>query len=222
MEKIDLEKIKEWTERFLTGQQEYLINELQPIYSTKGHLLDQPQRPTYQGNMDEVVSVSMNQQAVTRATASKTVLTTHGLGPCVSLVGYEPSAKVGFLTHYSSVTNVDQAFPNLLYQLYQTGLTHEEPNKFEVRIIGGWDPLDSLINKLRARLSGGTLFNMEIVGEEIGDLGNGRGRNVALDTRTGELFSYDPKLNPNDEGPSELECMQMLLPLPTGMVYTPN
>jgi len=179
------------------------------------------QRPEFSGNMDGVVDVSMNQQAVTRATDEKPVLATFGLGPCVALVGYEPSAKVGFLTHYSAGTEVDGSFPNLLATLYRIGLSHDSPTRFDVRLIGGWEgDVDKLIGELKTRVRHGTSFKMEIVEEDTGYVADGR--SVALDTRTGELFSYNPKKNPNTKIPNELERMQMLIPRPADLVYEPK
>ncbi|MDP3639732.1 MAG: hypothetical protein Q8R53_00830 [Nanoarchaeota archaeon] len=178
------------------------------------------QRPEFSGNMDDVVDVSMNQQAVTRATDAKPVLATFGLGPCVSLVGYEPSEKVGFLTHYSASTEVNNSFPNLLATLYRIGLSHDGPTRFEVRLVGGWEREDKLIQELKTRVRHGTMFNMEIVEEDTGYVEEGR--SVALDTRTGELFSYSPKNNPHTKIPDELEIMEMLIPCPADLVYSPR
>lgn len=181
---------------------------------------DGVQRPEFSGDMDGVVDVSMNQQAVTRATDAKPVLATFGLGPCVALVGYEPSAKVGFLTHYSASTEVAQSFPNLLATLYRIGLSHEAPTRFDVRLVGGWDNADKLIGELKTRVRHGTSFNMKILEEDTGYVADGR--SVALDTRTGELFSYNPQKNPNTKIPNELEQMQMLIPRPADLVYEPR
>ncbi len=178
------------------------------------------QRPEFLGDMGDVVEVSMNQQAVTRATDAKPVLATFGLGPCVALVGYEPSAKVGFLTHYSASTEVAGSFPNLLAILYRIGLSHETPTRFEVRLVGGWEKEDGLIRELKTRVRHGTSFNMKIVEEDTGCVDDGR--SVALDTRTGELFSYNPMNNPNTKMPDELEQMRMSIPRPADLVYNPR
>lgn len=178
------------------------------------------QRPEYTGSIGDVVEVDMNQQGVTRATDSKPVLATFGLGPCVSLVGYEPLAKVGFLTHYTSLTKVNDSFSELLWIFYKIGLSHDAPTRFEVRLVGGWEgSLDKLIGELKTRVRYGTMFNMEIVEEDTGYVGGGR--SVALDTRTGELFSYDPMKNPDKKIPTELEMMRMLIPRPADLVYEP-
>ncbi len=105
-------------------------------------------RPEFLGDITDVVEVYMNQQAVTRATDVKPILATFGLGTCVSLVGYEPNQRVGFLTHYTSLTEIDDSFPDLLWALYKLGLSHEAPTRFEVRLVGGWKKEDKYINKV--------------------------------------------------------------------------
>lgn len=179
------------------------------------------QRPKYSGNINDVVEVGMNQQGVTRASDNKPVLATLGLGPCVSLVGYEPNHRVGFLTHYTALTKVSDSFSGLLIVLYQLGLTDSAPTKFDVRLIGGWEREDELIRELRIKVMYGAFFNMKIVEEDTGYVGDGS-RSVALDTRTGKLFSYEPAWNPNRKRLDELEERRMLIRREADLVYQPK
>lgn len=179
------------------------------------------QRPEFQGDMEDVVEVDMNEQAVTRATDPKPVLATFGLGSCVALVGYEPSAKVGFLTHYSASTEVAGSFPTLLATLYRAGLSHEAPTRFEVRLVGGWEgDSDKLMSELETRVMFGTSFNMQIVERDTGYVE--QGRSIALDTRSGELFSYDPLKKPGRRSLSEFDKLRMLIERPADLVYEPK
>lgn len=179
------------------------------------------QRPEFQGDMEDVVEVGMNEQAVTQATDSKPVLATFGLAPCVALVGYEPSAKVGFLTHYSASTEVAGSFPELLATLYRARLSHEAPTRFEVRLVGGWKgDSDRLISELETRVMFGTSFNMQIAERDTGYVENGR--SIALDTRSGELFSYDPLKKQGRRSLSEFDKLRMLIKRPADLVYEPK
>ena len=182
-------------------------------------LKSKPKRPELSGDMAGVVEVRQKEQAVTRATDSKPILATFGLAACVSLVGYEERDRVGFLTHYDASTDLGESFTDILIALYKNGLTHNRPNRFDVRIVTGWgyDSDARIIDQLRTRVNGGTFFSMRVV-EEDTDY-EPQGKSIALDTRTGELFSYDAAKNPHTKDLTELERLRIVIPRKADMVY---
>src|SRR3989344_1943718 len=129
-------------------------------------------QPEYNGSYDHLVEVSMNEFAVTNTNASKPVLATYGLSPCVSLVGYSPEDKVGFLTHYYGCTDMGNSFGLLLYHiLKQLGKNpsdfSSDPTNFEVRLIGGYNGMsESLINSIRGRFHTRSDISMKLVEED--------------------------------------------------------
>jgi len=162
-----------------------------------------PTRPPYQGKYEEMVEVFQKEFAVTKKEDPKPVLTTYGLGPCIAIVGWSPKHKIGFLTHYDSSTELSSSFGRLLYKISQQ--LGSETSKFDVRIIGGYtNQSEQIIVFLKSRLNINEKIKMGVIEEDI--LGyHSLKRNVVLDTRTGETFSYNPKLNPNRREMTKLE-----------------
>ena len=151
-------------------------------------------RPPYGGDYEKMAEIFQREFGISRRDDSKPVLATYSLGPCVAMVGWSPEHKVGFLTHYDRSTELPSSFEGLLYITSQQleGVASE----FDVRIVGGQTDCVSserIIDFLKARLNMGKDIRMRLIEEETG--GYPTNRSIALDTRTGEVFSYDPKLN---------------------------
>lgn len=163
-------------------------------------------RPPYQGSYEEMAEVSQREFGVTRGDDSKPVLATYGLGPCVSMVGWSPEHKVGFLTHYDGLAELPGSFGSLLYRISQQ--LEGEASEFDVKIIGGQTgQSEQIIDFLKARLNMRKDIQMKLTEEETGGYTNNR--SIALDTRTGEVFSYDPKLNPHRREITDLDAMML-------------
>ena len=163
-------------------------------------------RPPYQRNYEEMAEVFQREFGVTRGDDSKPVLATYGLGPCVAMVGWSPKYKVGFLTHYDGLTELPGSFGSLLYRISQQ--LEGEASEFDVRIVGGQTgQSEQIIDFLKSRSNIREDIRMKLTEEETG--GYTSNRSIALDTRTGEVFSYDPKLNPHRREITELDKMRI-------------
>ncbi len=173
------------------------------------------QRPLFEGTIDEVVEVAMREQAVTKATDDKPVLATYGIGPCIALVGYDPVNKIGFLTHYTNATELKHSFTSLLCALNRAGCNYG----FDVRIVCN-DSFSSEkeIDLLRNLVEHRNLHGMRMVEEDLEPSGE-ISKSIALDTRTGEVFSYNPLEDPDREPYAELDGLRMLAPGSARMVY---
>lgn len=77
-----------------------------------------------------------------------------------------------------------------------------------------------LVEEIRTRVHHGTFFNMRIVEEDIKYTGNIK--NIALDTRTGNTFSYNPQKNSHTRPLSELDMLQKLIPREADLIYKPK
>lgn len=173
------------------------------------------EEPVYNNNMDDVVEVLQKEYAITNAEDEKPVLAASGLYACTALVGYDKETKVGFLAHYDLGTDVGVSFDNLAGELGQ--------GNYEVNIIGGENGFsEELVQSIRAEVNEND--NMIIVQEDV--LGHGHiypnDRSIALDTRTGEIFTYDPGLNPNARQDHDLELILAADFMPAVLHYSPE
>ena len=180
-------------------------------------------RPDYAGNMADVVEIGQREQGVTRATDPKPVLATFGIGPCVSLVGYSGERQTGFLTHYDGTIGLRHSFSELFFNLYRLG--HVDGDRFDVRLVGEHEGTsDGIMSGLKTAIQHGSCFNMQLVEEDTGYIEGSR--DIALDTRTGETFAYDPGKNPYRKQLSDLElklmCLRISHPGEVEFVYRPE
>ena len=168
-------------------------------FSTFSALLDDfrksIKRIEYNKEMEVVAEVFQKQQAVTRANCNKPVLATFGIGPCISIVGYEPISMIGFLTHYDSLTEIKESFTNLLIALYKAGA--KEENEFQVRLVSNFNSINKAdLELIKILLKHGTAFKMKLIEEDTRPSETDLCKSIALDTRSGEVYSYDPSKNP--------------------------
>lgn len=97
---------------------------------------------------------------------------------------------------------------------------------FDVRIIQG-NPSDSTVrNFLKSRISqpqgfGDKKINFNLVEEDISPNLEESGKSLALDTRTGEYFSYDANLNPARRKLTDLDIMVIFSGSRAQLVYSP-
>jgi chemotaxis receptor (MCP) glutamine deamidase CheD len=142
--------------------------------------------PEYQGKGDLVSIVSQGEQGITHADSEKPILATFGIGPCISVSGYDKEKSVGFLTHYDSLVEVLESM-----QQVSDGMPTQEL-QFDVSIIGSDDSTVSMYKEIKSALEQLSQGSMKFNVTEEDVFGN-VSRSVALDTRTGERFVYDPK-----------------------------
>lgn len=103
---------------------------------------------------------------------------------------------------------------------------HVDKDRFEVRLIsGGWQVSEQLLSSLKTAIRHGTSFNMQLV-EEDTSISMESSRSVALDTRSGEVFGYDPAKNSDRKQLSDLEfqlrSLRIGIPSQAELVYAPQ
>jgi len=167
-------------------------------------------RPCYVGNCDSIIEILAGEMAITRTTDPKPVIAIPGLGPCVSLIGYEPEQKYAFATHYHAWTSLSDSYGILLYNLSKYLPT--KPANFEVGIIGGWDNEPSskeIIDFFNRQLNVRKDISMNLIEEDTG--GDMAVRNIAIDSRNGIKYDYDRNINPYRRGYDESQKEQLSL-----------
>jgi hypothetical protein len=143
-------------------------------------------------NYKYLVDIGQREFGITKARDRKPILATYGLATCVGFVGWSPEQKVGFLAHYDALTKLPESFDYLIDCVLKQ--SQNKSPEFDVRLIGGWDESDSIIEFLKSNLNQNRKIKMNLIEEDIGR--SGLVKSVALDTRTGKTYSYFPKLNP--------------------------
>lgn len=142
--------------------------------------------PEYQDKSDLVSLIFPGEQGITRADSIKPILATFGLGPCISVSGYDKERSVGFLTHYHSLVEILESMQQVVNAMPIQEL------QFDVSIIGSDSFTVSMYKEIKfvlEQLSQG-LMKFKVTEEDVLDSVK---RSVALDTRTGERFVFDPK-----------------------------
>ena len=147
------------------------------------------QENIYPGSLDDVVEIIQTQVGITCSKDKKPVLATYGVASCISLIGYEPNLKRGFLAHLDSLTNeVSQTIVGNLSKF-------PENQNYELCLIGG----NSLTNKdyVQKIIDSFTKnhFNSQIkfkiVKNDLFKDDESGSKSGALDTRTGKIYEYD-------------------------------
>jgi chemotaxis receptor (MCP) glutamine deamidase CheD len=153
-------------------------------------------RTHFSGDYTKVLEILQRESGITTSENEKSVLATYSLGPCVAVAGWSPEYKLGFLTHFDGNTKLDESFSELYYNLLQK--VGNESTEFDVRIVGGrMNVSESLIKRIKGKLNIQPKLRMNLVEEDTVGLESFIGRDIALDTKTGQTFSYDVNNNPN-------------------------
>ncbi|MBR9681725.1 MAG: hypothetical protein GOV00_02915 [Candidatus Altiarchaeota archaeon] len=160
-------------------------------------------RPRLQKDFDKLVDVFMGKWAITNAEDEKPILATFGAGPCLAVAGYLPEKKAGFVAHYSLPNTVLES--NLLFELskYQQG---DETLYVEIHMTGE-DCNKETVDAFKKYMTWRKDIVMEIVEEHT----SGGDSSIALDTRTGETFSYSSLDNPHYQEHTKLDELKALL-----------
>src|SRR3989338_5309708 len=161
--------------------------------------------PGYSGSHDLVSIVSQGEQGITHSDDGKPVLATFGIGPCISIVGYDSTNKTGFLTHYDPCVDLEASLSALFDSLPQ-----DQKFEFDISIIGGNGSSVNTYRAIKSQLEAQTNPTRKLnVSEE--DIFGNESRSVALDTRTGQKYVYDPKQFGN---------VRVNVPVIDGQIYT--
>jgi len=160
-------------------------------------------RRVYTGSLEDVVDLVQQELGITNSKDKKPVIATSCLTNCVGITGYNKENKAGFLIHADAMTH-----PILPVLVGSLGRLTPEKQVYGVHLIGGQSKgekrhinriIDSLtINNLNEKI------RFEIVEKDL--YGEDMKRNIALDTRTGEIFDYNASINGRDD-----LCARMML-----------
>lgn len=135
----------------------------------------------------EAQGVLQHDIAITNSQSEKPVLGTYGAGPCIIVAAYNFSTQQGFLSHVDSLTET----PCL--RQYLQRISGNQSDEIQVHLHGG-------DNSSREQAAGIVDFlrsqpNIKIVSANLCE--GLESKSLALDTRTGEIFT--------DFAPSQLE-----------------
>ncbi|MBI2045673.1 hypothetical protein HYT23_06450 [Candidatus Pacearchaeota archaeon] len=190
------------------------------IWNLKKQLLfdESTNRPAYLGDYGEVVEVHQREFALTSSRNPKPVLATHGVASCTGFAGWSQEHGVGFLAHYDALTDLPASLEHLLYRVSES--VQHLPAKFEVRLLQGDWPDRQTMEFLKARLNMRDDISMKLVEE---DVGGKMSKSIALDTRTGQTYTYNPMKNPNRGKVSRLDVIRILSGRSSAnLIYSPN
>lgn len=156
-------------------------------------------------NGDEIAEVLQAQVGFTIATDKKPVLATWGCSPCVALAGYDASNKIAFLVHFSSAHEVRKSGELIFANIIKLAKEKIE-SPIQLHLRGGIKGLsEAIIGAIKIWMEKSKVFTMEIASQEILLSGKGRGKSLAIDSRTGAVSEYNPMMNPKSKGISDLD-----------------
>lgn len=164
--------------------------------------------PPFSGNYNELQDVPQMSWQIATHESEKPVLATSGLSNCIGVVAYDRRKKLAFLSHSDSFScacgrnewdskKQDFVYVNVngdVRSFYRRLTEMEGEFELDVKMIIGNYPDKEMIDITRRTIEKTgdrvRLLNLERI--DMGQLGS-----VAIDARTGKLFTYDPELNPN-------------------------
>lgn len=181
---------------------------------------------THSTTVDEIAEVLQSEAGFTISTDKKPVLATYGCGSCVALGGYEPTNKIAFIVHFSNANEVRQFGDHIFTNISKLAKQKiEAPIQLHLR--GGVKgQSEAIIEAIKIWMKQRDDFPMEIVSEDI--LNSEKsvgGKDISIDSKTGEVSIYDPIANSQTRGMSELNTMAAMTRafLPRiKLVYIPN
>lgn len=157
--------------------------------------LKTPEFPLFTGNYNELLDVP--QAMAYFSTDEKPVLATYGIYTCVGILAYNPDTRIAFLAHSdaSSFDYLSDSKESMhVKQLYEGLVNRGSEHSLELKIItGGWPDNESItriygsLERLRAKPEIRTMEIERISGKS----------NICIDSRTGQILSYNPKFNLN-------------------------
>ena len=166
-------------------------------------------RNSYGDRYENIAIVNQGEIGISSSESKSPILATSGLGVCISLSGWSPEQKIGFLTHWPCKKSVRNTFPVLNDILLNSS---NEPTDFEVRIVGCEKPFsEEMIKYGKERLEQVKQLvseqNWKLIEEDSWDVpgrfldpnrnkiqkdleNKSYARSIALDCRTGQALAY--------------------------------
>lgn len=147
-------------------------------------------RQNYSGDLNLLNNVSTDSASISDINSSKPILATGGIGPCVSLCGYDPRLKIGFLLHVSSSSNFDRIISRINEYLKERYV--ETTFNFQFYLIGGiksWTEqnVNYIKNYVHYHYPNSAIVHEDVLGSSSRFY---LGKSFLLDIRNGNVYSY--------------------------------
>lgn len=118
---------------------------------------------------------------------SSTSLWTDGIGSCVAVALYVPELQIGTLAHISGV-RCPSIIPEAVYPENIVNTMASKLCKYRMEaVLAGEDGKRDISEIVKKSLNA---LNIPIVGEDLGNFGGTRGREVHFNCQTGKLTVY--------------------------------
>jgi len=153
----------------------------------------------------KAIEAFQSEMAITHEHSSTPIAATYGLGPCISLSGYDPTNKIAFVIHFATDKEVEVCGPKLFSYFF--GLQKKPVEApLQVHLHGGKEgasnsTLVAIYNLLQSVHQSRPPSTYRVA--SIGVLYDPSlfyvtkfSRSIAVDARTGHVSSYDPSKNP--------------------------
>ena len=139
----------------------------------------------------EVAEAFVNEAVVSAPSDARPVVATYGCAPCMAVAGYNRKSHIGFIAHFSVDLIVKRTLAALLEECQQ----YAKSPRWEITLIGGNQSLESrkIYKAILHILKKETSFKLQIDDRTVHSPFHAT--SLALDTRTGQTFPYDPKQN---------------------------
>lgn len=177
-------------------------------------------------NGDEIAEALQSEVAFTIATDKKPIVATYGAASCVALGGYDETNKIAFVVHFSNKQEVIQCGGVIFYNISK--LAKEKLEKpIQLHLRGGMQDLsETIVEAIKVWMRQRDDLPMEIASEDILDNTDlSESKSLAIDSRTGEVSTYDPKTNPqhrNITPGDEIRTMMSLVKPNITIAYLPQ
>lgn len=158
-------------------------------------------------NGEEIAEVFLSQAGFTTGTDKKPVLATYGCGPCVSLGGYDATNKIAFVVH---LTNEEELIKSgkMIYKNISKLIKEKIETPIQLHLRGGIvGESEDIIESIMTWMTQSEDLPMEIASQKTLLDGLGDPESLAIDSRTGEVYEYDPKDNPQARRMHECEAL---------------
>lgn len=147
-------------------------------------------REVYSGDYSLVKGTGNKRGIETSSQSDRPIMATWGVGPCLTLGGYDSKQKVGFLVHDFDGRRICHTADDLVEKLQ----IQREGLDFQFYLVGGvqgWsnDVLREVEKYLTQRFPTGKVFYRDVL--DKWDLYN-LGKSFVLDTRDGKVNCLDP------------------------------
>ncbi len=157
------------------NEQDNLIN------SANSHL--QTQNPGF-FTSNEARGVAQNELVIASADSQKPILGTFGAGPCVAIAVYNPTTHSAILAHIDELTNISSL------NKYLDTIAKNSSEPLQVHLAGGEEESKKMCVEIIKMLN--KRGDNIIKSSKLIPLG-GSGESLAIDARTGEIFtSFNP------------------------------